>query len=159
MDSCARPRSQASKAARTESRRSDIVPFSNPTILPVSGLDLSLTIVILVGVGVLLNLSEALGWAFGGLTIPGYISSILAAVCGVVWTRAPFRGQDAGPSGHPHPAPTVEGWHGPGLISVRVVCVYVAPRVSDPVGQRGFAGVPAARTRPPGRAGAADLGS
>ena len=107
------------------------MPFSNPTILPVSGLDLSLTIVILAGVGVLLYLSEALGWAFCGLTSPGYISSILAispaagftvavealvtllipsarptwargpgtpvlaAVCGVVWTRALFRGQDA----------------------------------------------------------------
>ena len=54
------------------------MPPTTLTILPVSGLDLSLTVVILAGVGVLLYLSEALGWVFGGLIIPGYLGSILA---------------------------------------------------------------------------------
>ena len=56
-----------------------VAPHVNPIpLLPASSLDLSLTIVVVVGVIVLFYLSEAFGWVFSGLIVPGYLGSILA---------------------------------------------------------------------------------
>jgi len=46
-------------------------------LLPPSGLDLSLLVAVLSGVLVLFALTEAFGWAFGGLVVPGYLASVL----------------------------------------------------------------------------------
>ncbi len=46
-------------------------------LLPVSGLDLSVLVAVLLGTLVLFYLSEAFGWSFGGLVVPGYLASVL----------------------------------------------------------------------------------
>lgn len=45
-------------------------------LLPTSGLDLSVLVVVLLGTLLLFYLSEAFGWSFGGLVVPGYLASV-----------------------------------------------------------------------------------
>lgn len=48
----------------------------NIELLPTSGLDLSVLVAVLLGTLLLFYLSEAFGWSFGGLVVPGYLASV-----------------------------------------------------------------------------------
>ena len=49
-------------------------------LLPARGLDQSILLPVLVGMMVMLALTETYGWGFVGVVVPGYLASVLAIV-------------------------------------------------------------------------------